>query len=138
MTTIEVAAGLIFRRGKLLIAQRLAGVHLAGLWEFPGGKREAHETFEACLRRELLEELGIEVVVGPLIQSLTHEYPEKKIHLKFYRCVVERGDPKPIGCADAKWITQAELTRFDFPAADEKLLQLLGERADLWQDQTLP
>ena len=56
--SIEVSAGLIFRAGQLLITQRPAGGHLAGLWEFPGGKREPGETFEACLRRELQEELG--------------------------------------------------------------------------------
>jgi len=64
MPIIDVAAGLVFREGKVLITQRHAGAHLGGLWEFPGGKREPDEAFEACLQRELREELGIEVVVG--------------------------------------------------------------------------
>src|SRR5262245_45725195 len=60
---IEVAAGLVFRGGKVLITQRRPDDHLGGLWEFPGGKREPNETFEQCLHRELKEELGIEVHV---------------------------------------------------------------------------
>ena len=71
MNVIEVAAGLVFRDGKLLITQRPAGGHLAGLWEFPGGKREPDESFEDCLRRELMEELGIEVEIGEQIESIT-------------------------------------------------------------------
>src|SRR6266853_275359 len=82
--TIDVAAGLVFRDGKLLITQRYAEAHLGGLWEFPGGKREPNETFEQCLTRELSEELGIEVVVGQLVESLTHEYPGKSVHLRFF------------------------------------------------------
>ena len=62
---VEVAAGLVFREGKLLITRRSAGGHLGGLWEFPGGKREPGETFEQCLHRELREELGIEVQSSP-------------------------------------------------------------------------
>src|SRR5579871_5840657 len=79
---IEVSAGLVFRDGKLLITRRHAGAHLGGLWEFPGGKREANETFEGCLARELREELGIEVIVGEVLESLTHAYPEKTVTLK--------------------------------------------------------
>ncbi len=66
LQVVDVAAGLIFRDGKLLITQRRTDAHLGGLWEFPGGKREPNETFEECLVRELREELGIEVVVGEL------------------------------------------------------------------------
>src|SRR5262245_12121952 len=80
-TSIEVAAGLIFRDGKLLITQRPRNSHLGGLWEFPGGKRLTHETYAECLRRELKEELGIEVDIGPIAESITHEYPEKTVHL---------------------------------------------------------
>jgi mutator protein MutT len=64
MNTVEVSAGLVFRNGKLLITQRYPNAHLGGLWEFPGGKRECDESFEACLARELREELGIEAAVG--------------------------------------------------------------------------
>src|SRR5260370_9284435 len=87
LRAVEVAAGLVFREGKLLITQRHVGAHLGGLWEFPGGKCEPDESFEQCLARELREELGIEVVVGELVESLTHEYPHKIVHLRFYVCL---------------------------------------------------
>src|ERR1700744_6143582 len=72
----EVSAALIFHGGKLLISRRPAQAHLGGLWEFPGGKREPGETFEACLVREIREELGVEVSVGKLFAEVRHDYPE--------------------------------------------------------------
>src|SRR5215471_16086764 len=132
MEIIDVAAGLVFRRGKLLITQRKADAHLGGLWEFPGGKREPNETFEECLRRELREELGIEVVVNELIDSLTHAYPEKIVHLKFFRCQWQQNEPQPIGCPAFKWIPPAELEAHNFPAADARLLKILHSRPSLW------
>ena len=122
---IEVAAGLVFRSGKLLITQRYPDAHLGGLWEFPGGKRHADETFEACLQRELMEELGIEVAVGELIESIEHTYPEKKVLLKFFRCEWLKGEPQPLGCHDFRWITHEELAKYEFPPADARLLKKL-------------
>src|SRR5689334_12089654 len=98
MPVIDVAAALLFRDGKLLITQRCADAHLGGLWEFPGGKREANETFEQCLARELREELGIDVKVGELVESITHGYPEKAVHLKFFRCHWVKHEPQALGC----------------------------------------
>ena len=138
MRATDVAAALVFREGKLLIAQRHAGAHLGGLWEFPGGKREPNETFEACLVRELREELGIEVVVGELVESLTHEYPEKTVHLRFFRCQWKAHEPQPLGCSAFKWITTLELGDYAFPAADARLLEMLKRKPELWQTQTLP
>src|SRR3954452_11254006 len=83
---VEVAAGLVFREGKLLITQRYADAHLGGLWEFPGGKRKPTESFPECLTRELLEELGIEIEVAEMIDEIRHTYPEKTVLLRFYRC----------------------------------------------------
>lgn len=122
---IEVSAGLIFRDGKLLIAQRHADSHLGGLWEFPGGKREPGESFEQCLQRELREELGVDVVVGGLLESLTHAYPGRTVHLKFFHCRLERGEPQALGCAAVKWIRREQLDAHDFPAADAKLIEML-------------
>src|SRR5712691_8259245 len=102
LQVIDVAAGLIFRDGKLLITQRHADAHLGGLWEFPGGKREPNETFEQCLARELVEELGIEVAVREMVESLTHEYPEKTVHLRFFRCEWRKHEPRPLDCLALK------------------------------------
>jgi mutator protein MutT len=132
MPTIDVAAGLVFRDGKLLITQRYAKAHLGGLWEFPGGKREPDETFEECLARELREELGIEVVVGELVESLTHNYPEKTVHLQFYRCQWRQHEPQPLGCPTFEWVTATELKNYGFPAADARLLKKLEADSQLW------
>lgn len=134
---IDVAAGLVFRQGKLLITQRNPDSHLGGLWEFPGGKREPHETFEICLARELVEELGMEVVVGDLVESLTHAYPEKTVQLRFYRCRWRAHEPQPLGCAAVRWVTSSELDNYQFPAADARLLRMLQDRPELWRDSAL-
>jgi 8-oxo-dGTP diphosphatase len=133
MSFIDVAAGLVFRQRKLLITQRHAESHLGGLWEFPGGKREPGETFEQCLVRELREELGIEVTLGPLIESVLHTYPEKTVQLKFYRCEWLRGEPQMLGCAALEWIHANQLSAYAFPAADARLLARLQTDASLWE-----
>jgi len=132
---IAVAAAMVFREGKLLITQRPAKAHLGGLWEFPGGKREPAETFEQCLVRELREELGIEVAVGDLVESLTHQYPEKTVHLRFYSCRWKQHEPQPLGCPAFQWITAAELKDYDFPAADARLLGRLRSSPQLWRER---
>ena len=129
---IEVSAGLIFRDGRLLITRRHADAHLGGLWEFPGGKREADESFEQCLVRELREELGVEVKVGEVFDSVTHAYPEKTVHLRFFVCEVISGEPQPLGCAALKWVSQAEMKSYEFPAADAHLLEKLQRKKELW------
>jgi mutator protein MutT len=130
---IEVSAAIIFRDGRLLITQRYADSHLGGLWEFPGGKREAGETFEQCLGRELREELGVDAGVGQLFEDITHAYPEKTVHLKFFLCQLRSGEPKAIGCASFKWVSKAELSGVQFPAADEKLLKRLIDAPEFWR-----
>jgi mutator protein MutT len=122
---IEVSAALVFHNGKLLITQRLASAHLGGLWEFPGGKRQPHETFEECLVREIREELGIEIFVGELFEEITHAYAEKTVHLKFFTCKLLHGEPQLLGCAAFKWIGKSELADYEFPAADVQLLEKL-------------
>jgi mutator protein MutT len=127
---IEVSAALIFRGGRLLITQRRADAHLGGCWEFPGGKREPAETFEQCLVREIREELGVEIVVGELFDEILHTYPEKSVHLKFFRCQLLSGEPQPLDCAAVKWIQKEGLDTHEFPAADARLLQKLRAMPD--------
>ena len=129
---IEVAAGLVFRAGKLLITQRPAASHLGGLWEFPGGKREPTESFEDCLHRELEEELGIEVAVKELVETVTHDYPEKSVTLNFYRCEWKANEPRALGCPDFRWIEPDELAHYKFPDADVKVVEMLTHRTELW------
>ena len=122
---IEVSAALIFHQGRLLITQRHAAAHLGGLWEFPGGKREPGESFEVCLVREIREELAVDIAVDEQFEEVTHAYPEKTVHLKFFICRLIEGEPQAIGCAAFHWATKAELGRFEFPAADRQLLERL-------------
>jgi 8-oxo-dGTP diphosphatase len=132
MRIIEVAAGLVFRDDKLLITRRFEDAHLGGLWEFPGGKREASETFEACLVRELAEELDIEVQVGPVVQAITHQYPEKTVYLRFFRCEWKAKEPRALGCMAFEWVTAEELDNYAFPEADARLLELLRQDKGIW------
>jgi len=130
---IDVAAALVLRDGKLLITQRNATAHLGGLWEFPGGKCEPHETFEECLVREIREELGVEISICELFEEITHAYPEKSVRLKFFVCKLVRGEPQPLDCAALAWVDKSELNRYEFPAADSKLLEKLRAPNDSWR-----
>jgi 8-oxo-dGTP diphosphatase len=129
---IEVSAALIFRDGKLLITQRQTRSHLGGLWEFPGGKREAGETFAQCLVREIREELGVEISVGKLFEEISHAYPEKSVRLKFFICKLLSGEPQLLDCAAIRWVNKTELDDYEFPAADTQLLEKLKSPCRAW------
>lgn len=129
---IDVAAGLVFRQGKLLITQRRLTDHLGGLWEFPGGKVEPGETFESCLQRELREELGIEIAIREQIEDLIHHYPDRTVRLKFFTADWQSGEPHPHACANLTWVTKDQLSTFQFPAADARLLDQLQSSPDIW------
>ena len=138
MKIIEVAAGLIFRCGKLLITQRRPQDHLGGLWEFPGGKREPGESYEDCLCRELEEELGVQVKDLASIGEVTHAYPEKTVHIRFFECSLANGEPAALGCSALKWVGAPELSQYSFPAADAQLLLCLAQAPDIWQRHQAP
>lgn len=134
---IEVAAGLVFRKGRLLITRRRVEDHLGGFWEFPGGKRRSDESFEECLARELMEELGIEVQVGRLLEEIEHEYPDRRVRLRFFLCRWLRHEPRALGCEAVRWVDVGELARHEFPGADARLLDRLrgagsGRMDGLW------
>jgi mutator protein MutT len=130
---VEVSAALIFHDGRLLITQRNAAAHMGGRWEFPGGKREAGETFEQCLAREIREELGVDISVGELFEEILHHYPEKSVQLKFFRCHLLAGDPQPLDCAAIRWVGPEELAHFEFAAADARLLEPLKASPQAWR-----
>ena len=129
---IAVAAGLIFKAGNLLITQRPAGSHLAGLWEFPGGKCEGDETLQECLQREIFEELGVAVNVRNRVETLEHAYPEKTVRLSFFRCELAMGEPEGKEGQAIAWIGPGQLKDYSFPEADTKLLQKLRDNKDWW------
>lgn len=132
ISVIDVAAGLVFRAGRLLITQRPPGTHLAGLWEFPGGKLQAGESWEGALVRELREEIDFEVIPGRLYEEVVHAYPEKTVRLRFYRCRAGAGEPRAVECAALAWISKEELSAYAFPAADARLLERLTEDDAVW------
>lgn len=126
-TTIVVAAAIIERDGRWLMARRLKGTHLEGLWEFPGGKADPGETLEACLLRELAEELGVEGRVAGLRWSTTHDYPSKRVELHFYDCTIA-GEPRPLLGQELRWVSASELAELPLPDADAGLVSLLTRR----------
>jgi len=126
MTPIVVVAAVIERDATYLLTLRPQGTHLAGHWEFPGGKVHISETHAEALRREIFEELDAVAEVGELVHTVTHAYPEKTVELFFYRCRLE-GVPKPMMGQQMRWVPRVELASLPFPAADRDLIsQLVG------------
>jgi 8-oxo-dGTP diphosphatase len=123
---LVVVAAVIERDGAYLLTQRLAGTHLEGRWEFPGGKVHPTETHAAALCRELHEELDITATVGRLVHHVTHAYPEKVVALHFYACTFV-GNPTPMLGQAVRWVPRGELASLPFPEADHDLIaQLIG------------
>lgn len=129
LQTILVAAAVIEHDGRYLITRRQPGVHLAGHWEFPGGKCEPEETLQACLCRELREELNVGVTVGDLLLTTTHDYPGRRVELHFVRCALE-GEPAPQLGQEMRWTPREELKGLAFPAADVELIRILTEQTE--------
>jgi 8-oxo-dGTP diphosphatase len=121
MRTVIVTAALIIEQGKLLVTQRMKDSSRGLLWEFPGGKVEEGEDPRGALRRELKEELDVEVEVGKLFDAVFYSYPEYPLLLLIYRCRVEKGSLKPIGCHDLRWVTPRELEELAMPPADDPI-----------------
>lgn len=123
----QIAVGIIWKRGKILIAQRPAEKLLGGLWEFPGGHCAKNETLAQCVARETREELGIAIAVGEELAGIDHAYSHFKITLHAFSCRWVRGRPRALGCAAWKWVAPRELTRYAFPAANRKIIARLLE-----------
>ena len=126
---IEVAAALIRdEAGRYLITQRRRGSHLAGLWEFPGGKLEVGESPETALRRELRQELGATFAVGKLVETVRWEYADRTVVLHFHDCRVESGVIEPREGQVMAWVEAPGLGAYDFPPADRALIERLAAR----------
>jgi 8-oxo-dGTP diphosphatase len=124
---ITVTAAVLEKDGRILIAHRKRGDRLADKWEFPGGKLEEGETPEVCLRRELQEELGIDVVVGGFVGRSSHRYPHEEIELMAYRVTHLAGDFQLHDHEEIRWVLPADLPSHDFSAADIPIVKLLLE-----------
>ena len=122
---IVVAAAVVEREGLFLLTRRLAGTHLAGTWEFPGGKCEPGERPDACLQREMREELGVEIDVRDTMLVTHHDYPERSVELHFFRAAIA-GEPRPLLGQDVRWVARADLESLDFPEADAELIRRLS------------
>lgn len=122
---IPVAAGVIWRGDTVLITRRPRGSSMEGLWEFPGGKREPGETMEECLRRELMEELGIEADIGGVIVEVDHIYPERQISLVAMTCKGFTGEPSAIGCDELRWVPLEELLTYEMCPPDRTVAKVL-------------
>jgi mutator protein MutT len=127
MTTIVVTAAVIERDDRLLVTRRPQGTHLEGYWEFPGGKCDPGETHEACLARELREELGTSATVGAEILCVTHAYPDRTVELHFFKCRLT-SEPIPQMGQEMQWVAREELGSLTLPPADEELVDLLTGR----------
>ncbi len=119
---IVVAAAVVIHDGRVLLTRRAEGQHLAGLWEFPGGKLEEAEAPEATVVRECREECGIEVEVTDILDVTHHRYPEKEVLLLFYRCELRAGEVQHLQVADHAWVLPAELDDYPLPPADERVV----------------
>ena len=131
METIEVGCAIIRKNGCLLIAQRNLHDSYGGYWEFPGGKREPGETFEACLAREVFEELGVRIRPEKRLCCHIHEVPGRKIALHFYFCDWTEGEPVTLDCKDFRWVTRSEIGQFKFLPGD---LGILEELKKNWEE----
>jgi A/G-specific adenine glycosylase len=116
-------------QGRILIDRRRQEGLLGGLWEFPGGKIEPEESVEDCVRREIQEELGIEIEVLDRLITLDHAYTHFKVTLNVFNCKHLSGDPQPIECDEVKWVTLDEIDQYPFPKANGKIIEAIRQGA---------
>jgi 8-oxo-dGTP diphosphatase len=132
MPTLVVAAGVVVEHGRVLLTRRRAGSHLAGAWELPGGKVHPGEDPRDAVRRELREEIGIEVTVGEIVDVTFHRYEDanKAVLLLFFEAARVAGTPEPraIEVAAFEWATEDALDPGRFPPADVAVLKKVKER----------
>ncbi len=122
---LVVAAAIFDSSGRVLIAERPPGKHMAGRWEFPGGKVAPGETEEAALARELAEELGIECLDARPMMRLRHRYPDREVELSMWVVLRYRGEPRELDGQRLKWVPRAELDGEDILEADRPFVAAL-------------
>jgi A/G-specific adenine glycosylase len=119
----DIGVAVIRERDRYLIQQRPEGALLAGLWEFPGGKRKSRESIAACIRRELREELGIGVEVGQKLCEVDHTYTHYRVTLHVHWCRIVRARPKALYAQRIRWARPSDFARYTFPAANLRIIE---------------
>jgi 8-oxo-dGTP diphosphatase/A/G-specific adenine glycosylase len=114
-------------RDLILIDRRLAKGLLGGFWEFPGGKIEGNETVQECIKREVLEEIGIEIAVDSHLITIEHTYSHFRVNLQVYNCRYLSGQARAIECEEIRWVTIQELDNYTFPAANQEIIRALKD-----------
>lgn len=114
-------------RDLILIDRRLAKGLLGGFWEFPGGKIEGNETVQECIKREILEEIGIDIAVDSHLITIDHTYSHFRVNLQVYNCRYLSGEARAIECEEIRWVTIEELDHFTFPAANQEIIRALKD-----------
>ena len=126
---LVVVAAVIERGDEILVSLRHPKGERPSQWEFPGGKVEQGESEPEALVRELREELGVESEVGPLIQKITHAYPDTDVEISFYSASILQGVPQPLQMEEIRWVARRDLDKLDFLAADRPFVAALKEGA---------
>ena len=119
---LDVVAGIVSRDGYLLICRRSEDKHLAGYWEFPGGKIEQNEGHKDCLQRELLEELGVDSAIGEFVAEVTHHYVDRIIRLYAYEAEIISSEIQLVDHDTYKWVRPEEVLKYQLAPADIPIL----------------
>lgn len=130
LPVLDVAAAILYRDGRYLITQRREGDSFGGFWEIPGGKRDAGETLEQAVVREMREELDLTVEVVGYYRTVRYPYPSRTVDLHLFHCRIRSGEPKAIECQAFAWARPEDLRNYRFPDADASLIEELAVKTD--------
>ncbi|MGC1244960.1 MAG: 8-oxo-dGTP diphosphatase MutT [Spirulinaceae cyanobacterium] len=114
-------------QGEILIDRRPRDAEMGGLWEFPGGKVEPSETVEECIKREIKEELALDIEVGQHLISVNYTYPQVHISLIVHYCRHQGGDLQPLASQEVRWVSLTEIANFEFPEANQQIITALQQ-----------